>query len=102
MVSRDGTVLSRTPLTSRCTTVVSAQNVTVAPARSGPSQNCWPHTHRFPDSGTTRVNSTARSTGSTPLADSTSGAGVTGAVAVGTVVAAGPVRAVGVAVGSPV
>jgi hypothetical protein len=33
--------------------VVSAHNVTGAPARSGPSQNCWPQTHRFPDAGTT-------------------------------------------------
>src|SRR5689334_17403475 len=77
-VSRDGTVLSRTPLTSRCTTVASAQNVTAVPARSGPSQNCWPQTHRFPDAGTTRVNSTARLTGSTPLRDSTGGAGIAG------------------------
>jgi hypothetical protein len=66
VVSRDGTLLSRTPLTSRCTTVLSAQKVTVPPARSGPSQNCCPHTVRFPDNGTTRVNSTARSTGSAP------------------------------------
>src|SRR5205807_1316270 len=77
-VSRDGTVLSRTPLSSRCTTVVSAQNVMVVPARSGPSQNCWPQTHRFPDSGTTRVNSTARSTGTTPFVDSTSGVDIAG------------------------
>ncbi len=40
MMSRDGTVLSRTPLWIKCTTVVSAQSVTGLPARSGRSQNC--------------------------------------------------------------
>jgi hypothetical protein len=37
----------------------SAQNVTVTPARAGPSQNWRPSTNMFPDAGTTRSNSTA-------------------------------------------
>jgi hypothetical protein len=39
-------------------TSVLAQNVTVIPARAGPSQNCFPATCRFPLAGTTRSNST--------------------------------------------
>lgn len=48
-VSRDGTVLSRTPLMSRWTTVASAQRVTGSPARVGLSQNCCPQTVRLPE-----------------------------------------------------
>jgi len=78
VVSLDGTVLSRTPWTSRCTTVVSAHSVTAVPARSGPSQNCCPPTVRLPEPGTVRSTSTARWTGSPPLGDSTGGAGRAG------------------------
>ncbi len=76
------TDLIRAPATSRWMTSWSAQNETVIPARSGPSQNCLPATARFPDAGTTRSNSTApgtsagtRSTGSGAGPSSGNGAG---------------------------
>jgi hypothetical protein len=54
-----GTAGSRCwPSRLRCT-VVSIHNVSVCPARCGPSQNCWPHSPRFPQAGTIRSISTA-------------------------------------------
>ena len=53
------TVLRRAPPAVRWIRSWSAQNVMVIPARSGPSQNCLPATHMFPEGGTTRSNSTA-------------------------------------------
>ena len=53
------TLLTRTPAMLRWITCGSAQNRTVNPALAGPSHNCRPDTHMFPDGGTTRSNSIA-------------------------------------------
>jgi hypothetical protein len=75
VVNRDGTVLSRTPLTSRCTTVVSAHSVIDCPGPIRAEPNCCPQAVRFPEPGTVRAISTARVTGSPPLANTTTAAG---------------------------
>jgi hypothetical protein len=50
-------VLIRAPAADRWMSWVPAQNRITVPARAGPSQNCRPATHMFPDGGTTRSNS---------------------------------------------
>ena len=52
------TDLTRDPAVIRWITSVSAQNVTVIPARCGTAQNCRPATCKLPLGGTTRSNST--------------------------------------------
>jgi len=54
LVSREGSVFRCCPAMLRCTVVVSIPNVSVCPAHCGPSQNCRPHSPRFPLAGTIR------------------------------------------------
>jgi len=60
-LNRDGTILRPIPSSIRCTTVAFAHKVIGRPAWTGPSQNCCPLSVKFPDAGTIRMTSTARS-----------------------------------------
>ena len=52
------TVLTRVPPMNRWIRSTLAQNRTTCPARTGPSQNCFPASIMFPDGGTTWSSST--------------------------------------------